>query len=186
MLFSQRPLVRNSPSESIVAPIRQEAIRMLEGLSEAGIQTQLTREQVDEALAFYILGEEKWYSLGGGLTADANRIWSGAEAGSQILLNDGRSHLLVKAATYLDRFMATLPVSSRHYCQHARDSSWTTFEDRQTNLVSPWPLVVTAGNWRSGSLSFNRANVSQYGKDTPGNIGFFIPAPSVNDGEVGR
>lgn len=186
MLFSQRPLVRNSPSESIVAPIRQEAIRMVAGLGEAGIQTQLTREQVDEALAFYILSEDKWYTLGEGLTADAERIWRRAEEGSQILLNGGRSHLVVKAATWLQRLEGTLPVNSRHYTQNASTSPWTTYEAPQENLVSPLPLKVTDGNWSAGSLHYNRENVRQFGKDTQSNIGLFIPAPFENGGARGR
>lgn len=168
-----RELVKNPVDETIVAPIRKKAIWVLRELIAAKIQTHLTEDQVQEALAFHILGDFSLQRvLTGPLDSDAWRIWRFAPAGSQILLKEGFERLEVRDATWLQRLAHGLPVEPR------KDNEWEEGPRVSKRYwYSPRPLEVTNGHREYGSLPELQREVEIAGLDTPNNIGLFIPAP---------
>lgn len=179
MVYSPRDLIKSPPSEAIVSRVRGNAVWVEGQRHAAHIQTGLTQAQVEAALAFYILDDVSWQSIfTDQVTADARRIWRYAEPGSQILLNSGMNRLVVRDATWLQRLVKGLPVEPLASAVHDGD-----FAPRP-EWHSQNPMEIRNRAMQYGFLSGLPHKVQMEGRDTPNNIGLFIPA-SLKDGVVG-
>jgi hypothetical protein len=188
-LFSPETLVQKAPDESIVKPIRDTAIQIVGELNaQKDTGTNLTREQVEIALAFHVFWDTP---LGPILTSDASRIWRGAEDGSQILLETKMmpTLLVVRDATWLQRLQGVLPVQANTFYRNPRknvwdDRTWRPIDHGQHGLnVSPNPHELTDGKITIASSVQALTDLKIHGINTPSNIGFFIPAPFKSFGQ---